>query len=214
MEKIKAVIFDMDGVLIDSEPSNLRQLYDFYKEYGFVADASFLISLVGSSLEYTWRVSIEKMKKDWSQDEFYEHFDAYAKEHEVSYRDILNPGVKETLLWLRQHGYHTAIGSSSTLLNIQRMLKECELEGMFDLVFSGEMFHESKPNPEIYLTIAKKLQVEPENCMVIEDSTFGIEAGKRAGMKTIALKDTKFSIDQSFADDMILKITDIQQLLT
>ena len=213
MEKIKAVIFDMDGVLIDSEPSNLRQLYDFYKEYGFVADAAFLISLVGSSLEYTWRVSIEKMNKDWSQDEFYEHFDAYAKEHMVSYRDILNSSVKETLVWLRAHGYHTAIGSSSTLMNIKRMLKECELEGLFDLVFSGEMFHESKPNPEIYLTIAKQLQVEPKHCMVIEDSTFGIEAGKRAGMRTIALQDTKFSIDQSQADEMISKIADMQKLL-
>ena len=213
MEKIKAVIFDMDGVLIDSEPSNLKQLYDFYKEYGFKADAAFLISLVGSSLEYTWRVSVEKMKKDWSQEEFYQHFDAYAKEHMVSYRDILNPGVKETLLWLRQQGYHTAIGSSATLMNIKRMLNECELEGLFDLVFSGEMFHESKPNPEIYLTIANQLQVEANYCMVIEDSTFGIEAGKRAGMKTIALKDTKFSIDQSEADDMIENITDIQNLL-
>lgn len=203
----------MDGVLIDSEPSNLKQLYDFYKEYGFKADAAFLISLVGSSLEYTWRVSVEKMKKDWSQEEFYQHFDAYAKEHMVSYRDILNPGVKETLLWLRQQGYHTAIGSSATLMNIKRMLNECELEGLFDLVFSGEMFHESKPNPEIYLTIANQLQVEANYCMVIEDSTFGIEAGKRAGMKTIALKDTKFSIDQSEADDMIENITDIQNLL-
>lgn len=213
MEKIKAVIFDMDGVLIDSEPANLKQLYGFYKEYGFEADDAFLISLVGSSLEYTWRVSIEKMKKDWSQETFYKYFDTYAEAHVVSYHDILNPGVKETLIWLREHGYHTAIGSSSVLVNIQRMIKECELEGLFDIVFSGEMFHESKPNPEIYLTIAKQLGIKPEHCMVIEDSTFGIEAGKRAGMRTIALHDTKFSIDQSEADEMIEQIADIQTLL-
>lgn len=207
--EIKAVIFDMDGVLIDSEPSNLKQLSDFYELHGVIAEPSFLISLVGSSIEYTGVESIHLLQKDWSIEEFYERFDGYANQHPVSYRDILNPGVKETLLWLKQHGYRIAIGSSSTLSNIQRMLEECELQDVFDIVFSGEMFAKSKPNPEIYLSIAQHLKLAPCQCMVIEDSSFGIEAGKKAGMMTIALTDHCFGIDQSKADDHIECIQDI-----
>lgn len=213
MKQIKAVLFDMDGVLIDSEPYNLKQLYDFYETYGVTASDEFMISLVGSSIEYTARESIRLLSKDWTNDELYERFDAYALKHPVEFTDILNPGVKETLLWLKDHGYLIAIGSSSQMKNIQRMMKECELEGLFDVVLSGEMFRESKPNPEIYLTIAQQLHVEAADCMVIEDSSYGIEAGKRAGMLTIALQDTRFGIDQSKADGKITCINDIQQML-
>lgn len=214
MKHIKAVLFDMDGVLIDSEPYNLKQLYDFYETCGVTANDAFMISLVGSSIEYTAKESIQLLSKDWTNEEFYEHFDAYALAHPVTFRDILNPGVKETLLWLKDHGYLIAIGSSSQMKNIQRMITECELEGLFDVVLSGEMFQESKPNPEIYLTIAQQLHVDAAECMVIEDSSFGIEAGKRAGMVTIALQDTRFGIDQSKADGRISKIEDISRMLS
>lgn len=214
MKQIKAVLFDMDGVLIDSEPYNLKQLFDFYETYGVTASDEFMISLVGSSIEYTAKESIRLLSKDWTNEELYERFDAYALNHPVVFTDILNPGVKETLLWLKDHGYLIAIGSSSQMKNIQRMIKECELEGLFDVVLSGEMFQESKPNPEIYLTIAQQLHVDAAECMVIEDSSYGIEAGKRAGMLTIALQDTRFGIDQSKADGTITCINDIQQLLS
>lgn len=214
MKQIKAVLFDMDGVLIDSEPYNLKQLFDFYETYGVTASDEFMISLVGSSIEYTAKESIRLLSKDWTNEELYERFDAYALNHPVVFTDILNPGVKETLLWLKDHGYLIAIGSSSQMKNIQRMIKECELEGLFDVVLSGEMFQESKPNPEIYLTIAQQLHVDAAECMVIEDSSYGIEAGKRAGMLTIALQDTRFGINQSKADGTITCINDIQQLLS
>lgn len=214
MKRIKAVLFDMDGVLIDSEPYNLKQLYDFYETYGVTASDEFMISLVGSSIEYTAKESLRLLSKDWTSDELYERFDAYALNHPVEYKDILNPGVKETLHWLKEHGYLIAIGSSSQMKNIQRMMRECELEGLFDVVLSGEMFQESKPNPEIYVTIAQQLHVDAADCMVIEDSSYGIEAGKRAGMATIALQDTRFGIDQSMADGRISKIEDIQQMLS
>lgn len=213
MDEINAILFDMDGVLINSEPANLKQLNGFYQSYGTTVSEAFLISLVGSSLEYTWEVSIKEMNVQWDMDEFYQRFDVYAKQHPVMFHEILNEGVKETLIYLKERGYQTAIGSSSTMKNIQRMITECELTGLFDVVVSGEMFEESKPNPEIYLHIAQHLHRKPENCIVIEDSTFGIEAGKRANMFVIALQDTMFGIDQSKANMSISKISDLMKYL-
>ena len=211
--EIKAVLFDMDGVLIDSEPANLKQFYEFYKTQGVEASKEFLISLVGSSIEYTGVESVRLLNNGWSVKEFYEHFDEYAKQYPISFPEILNEGVKETLLWLKEHGYQTAIGSSSQMSIIERMLKECELESYFDVVFSGEMFKESKPNPEIYESIAKTLGVEKKHCIVIEDSGFGIEAGKRANMVTIALRDDRFGIDQSGADEFIEDMKEIPAIV-
>lgn len=210
---MRAVVFDMDGVLVDSEPANMEQLVGFFAEHGVLASEGFLHSLVGSSIEYTAMESTKLMKKDWSIEEFNHHLDEYALRHPVLYQAILHPGVKETLLWLHEHGYRTAIASSAPYENIKRMIQECELDGLFDVVLSGEMFEESKPNPEIYLTAAEKLGLSPEECVAVEDSHFGIEAAKRAGMYTIAYEDDRFGVDQSKANHKIKKLKELIALL-
>ena len=164
---IKAVIFDMDGVLVDSEPKNLEQLRGFYKSYGTEVDDAFMHSLVGSSYTYTYTESMRVMHMDWPMEKFKEKLDDYCKLHAFGYDEVLNPGVKETLIWLREHGYKTAVASSSAMHQIQTMENVCDLVGCFDELLSGEMFHESKPNPEIYLTAAKKLKVKPEECIAV-----------------------------------------------
>ncbi len=93
------------------------------------------------------------------------------------------------------------------------MLKENELECYFNIIVSGEDFKESKPNPEIYHDTRAKLQLAPEECLIVEDSSYGIQAGKAAGMEVVAIKDTQFSFDQSAADYFIDKTTDLINLL-
>lgn len=210
---MKAVVFDMDGVIVDSEPANLKQLADFMKTYGVVPDDAFLHSLVGSSISYTAIQCTKVMKQTWSEQEFNTQLDAYALAHPVVYKSIIREGIKETLLQLHKNGFRTAIASSAPLMNIQRMLQECDLVEAFDIVLSGEMFAESKPNPEIYLKAAEKLGCLPEECIAVEDSHFGIEAGLRAGMRTIAFEDQRFGTDQSKANEKINNIKELLDLL-
>jgi len=80
---------------------------------------------------------------------------------------------------------------------IEIVLSQCVLENYFEVILSGEMFDQSKPNPDIYLTAAKKLGFNPEECLVVEDSIYGITAAKLAGMYTVALEESRFGIDQS-----------------
>lgn len=208
---IKAVVFDMDGVLVNSEPKYLEQLKGLFKSYGAEVDDAYLHALVGSSYEYTYRKCIEAMQVDWSIDKFTEILDAYCEEHPFGYDEVLNPGVKDILSWLKKEGYKTAIASSSWLYQIEEMVNVCGLQNYFDVLLSGEMFEESKPNPEIYLTAAKKLGVDPSECVAVEDSPFGIEAGNRAGMKVLAYADEQFGIDQSKAYAKIHSMDEIKK---
>lgn len=209
----KAVIFDMDGVLVDSEPKNLDQLKGFYKSYGTEVGDDFMHSLVGSSYTYTYKESMRVMKLDWPIEKFKEKFDAYCKIHSYDYDSVLNPGVKEILIWLKEHGYKTAVASSSTMHQIKTMENVCNLVGCFEQLLSGEMFSESKPNPEIYLTAAEKLQVKPEECIAIEDSKYGIAAGNAAGMRVLAYVDDRYGVDQSKAYAKIYKMQEIKKYL-
>lgn len=207
---MQAVIFDMDGVLVDSEPANMQQLADFMTTYGITPSQSFLNSLVGTSYDYTCQACVEYMHNQMDLDTFKQKLDCYIQEHPYKYVDFLNEEAMDILNWLRQNGYKTAIASSSLSSQIKKMLSECHLETLFDNILSGEMFTESKPNPEIYLTAARNLNVCCEDCLVIEDSYYGIEAGKRAGMKVLAFEDFRYGIDQRKADAKITHLNEIK----
>ena len=114
-------------------------------------------------------------------------------------QDVTYPYIRYILKKLKPD-YKLAIASSSSKELISKCLKECSIDSYFDLVVTGRDFKESKPNPEIYLYTAKQLGVSSDECVVLEDSTIGITAAKRAGMYTLAHRDLRFNIDQTLAD--------------
>ncbi|MBU3181782.1 HAD family hydrolase [Clostridium psychrophilum] len=210
----KAVIFDMDGVLIDSEPHQLKLHEDYLKSKGIYLKPERLNLIVGGNPKLRWD-SIKdafqgKMKRE-------EYEDDYAKYHnkdiEINYKDILNPGVVDILKWLKNESYKVALASSSGMNKIQMVLKQCGIEEYFEAVLSGEMFNNSKPDPEIYLTMVKKLKLEPKDCLVIEDSVYGITASKAAGIYTVALEENRFGFDQSIADEKITNLLELKKIL-
>lgn len=207
----------MDGVIIDSEPIYQKAIADFLKRRNIAVSPEELLSLVGiSSQKYAsllekWRRR-SGVKKEASS--LYTLFGEEFEEEQLPFEDILFPNAKYVIRALKHRGIKVAIASSSPEQDIRDMMRETQLEAYVDYVISGETLKESKPNPEIYIRMANMLQLSPEECIVIEDSPYGIQAGKRAGMTVIARREDRFGdrFDQSEADffvDDLVQILDI-----
>lgn len=117
------------------------------------------------------------------------------------------------IAYLKENGYRLAVASATKLPLVIRVLTENGIVDCFDQVVSGNMFERGKPDPEIYFYTAEKLGVKPEECLVIEDSTIGITAASRAGMKIAAVIDDRFGFDRSLADFEIENLGEVLECL-
>ncbi len=212
---LKAVLFDMDGVLIDSEIVYLNRIYSkISPKYKFLSKED-LYPIVGMDDKRT-RIFLHNITCEPLDNEAFDiYMQDILKDIQIAeYKDVLNPGVLVTLEFLKKGNFKVALASSSKMRIIKEVLKQCEIESFFDYVISGEKFKESKPNPEIYLTAIREIGCTPDECIVIEDSSYGIEAGSLAGAYVIAKKDERFHFEQSKADYQIETIDEIIDLLT
>ena len=196
---VKTVIFDMDGVLVDSEPFFRNKVFEFYKRQGIYVPLKEISQLAGSSHQFTFSKMVEWYGKEITLQQMESLYHSETKDILYSYADMLNPYIRYILRKLKPN-YKLAVASSSSLQLISKCLKECSIDSYFDLVVTGRSFKESKPHPEIYLYTAKQLNSSPDECVVLEDSTIGITAAKSAGMYTLAHRDLRFDFDQSTAD--------------
>lgn len=206
---IKAVLFDRDGVLIDSEAFYQNKNKKFLKRYGVDLTDEQSNETIGMTSLGT-AMAFYKLVSGVDFDTFRELFVAYYDaDPNMPYPELLFDDVIDTLEFLRSKGIKTAICSSACLEGIEDMIRECHLENYFDVIISGTQLKESKPNPEIYLLAAQKLGVTPDECIVIEDSETGILAGKNANMHVIAVKDTRYGLNQEKADEFIDHLYDV-----
>lgn len=218
---IQAVIFDMDGVIIDSEPLYLGWFRKFLEKNNILVNDREFNQLAGCSAKMEeqllgeWWNRAKKQQKTSKQ--VYDLFDVfykkYIKDNPYSYLDIKDKDIDNVMSTLKRKGYQIAIASSSAMEVIKYVIHEIDIEKYIDIIVSGEMFRESKPNPEIYNFTLKKLQRKPEECIAIEDSTYGIQAAKGAGITTFAKKDNRFHYEQSMADEVIDDLSQIISLL-
>ena len=197
---MKAVFFDMDGVLIDSEMFYMKGTYDWISKKEFNGELEDTFRLIGTNMEGTYNLLYEMLNKKYTISEIEEENRKYFLEHPIDYKAILNPFVKEILIFLKEHKIKIAVCSSSPKKTIEKALKECEILEYFDFIVSSDEVKKSKPNPDVYLKACEFLKVSKEDVFVIEDSTMGIEAGKNANIKVIAIKDKFFGQNQTKAD--------------
>ena len=211
----KAVIFDMDGVLVDSESHQQKVIKDFFNnETNYDVNKLKLNKFIGSSGELeVWKLVFEEY--DTSDDEFKrisENLYKYMDEHRPEYKEILNDNANEIIKWLKEHGFKLGIASSSYKEEINRMLTETGLTNYFDYVLSGKCFKQSKPCPDIYNAMVDMLGVEKEKCLVIEDSYYGIQAAINANIDVAVLKDNKLGVNQSNGRIFINNLIEIKDL--
>ena len=209
------VFFDLDGVLVSSEIVKHEVIRDFIKINHYPIDHQRFFLFIGAHKSMDiWKDIFAGADPTIDKVKFRNDLRSYrkAKLDGFDYGPYRMEHIVEVLDYLKAHGIKIACASSSSLKYVHTLLKQCAIEQYFDLIVSCDDFKRSKPAPDIYLYCASKLNVEPKDCFVIEDSTYGIAAGKAAGMTVIAKRDHYFSLDQSSADYLIedmLEIIDI-----
>ena len=203
-KKISAVIFDMDGVIVDSEFVYMDYLLEFARKKNPEVTMDQLNPMVGLSRKDSWTVMKNAVDNGQTWEELRDEFAVLDIYSQVDYKKIFRPEAYTTAMELKKRGYKVALASSTGPKLIARIMEETGMRPVFDLIVSGGQFKQSKPNPEIYHYTAKTLGIPEKECFVVEDSTVGIQAGKAAGMTVAALEDDRFGFDQSQADIQIV----------
>ncbi len=197
----KFVLFDMDGVLLDSELAVFQSLAKTLKTKGIELPEGDFKKYIGKSSMTIAKEIITQYRMPQSPAEL-------LKDHEALrgsfYSDFpeLKPmdGVYECLNKLKLKGIHMAVVSSTESHGVLSALNRFDLLKYFNIVLCGDHVKKTKPSPEGYLLAAKMLCAQPEECVIVEDSPLGIEAGKNAGMLVMALKSSVIVQDTSAAD--------------
>lgn len=201
---LKAVIFDMDGVLVDTETLHYKINKELLEKYGCKLDMEYYKQFIGSTNTYMW----EKITKDYTLKKKPEDMlkEAACMKAEYIKKEGFPkiPGVNEMLCRLKKNGYKLAIASSSSPEYILEAMESIGVRDFFDAVVSGETVENPKPAPDIFLEAAKKLFVLPSMCIVIEDSTNGVSAALAANMPVIGFSGNSFIAQNLTGAEFIL----------
>ena len=189
---LEAIIFDMDGVLVDSEYTYFQSKSQILSEAGHEVEDSYHFQFMGTTSDYMW----EKMKQEFSLPlsvaEYIQQMTALRQA--MIKRDGIRviPHVQEFVKGLSQAGLKLAVASSSSLAEIKVNLAEIGLSEYFSEVVSTEEVEHSKPAPDVYLAAAERIGIMPENCLGIEDTKNGTGAVRNAGMVCVGFANPAF----------------------
>lgn len=188
-ESMNAVIFDMDGVIFDSERAVFAGWQKLAHKYGFQKLEIPYRKCIGVNAAASRQIFLDFYGEDFP-------YDAYCKEQSQNYharydngRLPMKKGVRELLTALKEHGYKTAIASSTRTAVVTHQIEAAGLLEFFDCIVGGDMVERSKPAPDIFQKAAKLLHAPAAGIYVIEDSYNGIRAAKAAGMLPVMVPD-------------------------
>jgi HAD superfamily hydrolase (TIGR01509 family) len=195
-----ALIFDLDGVLADSEPWWNQIDAKLLAEHGVNYRGEYHRNVLGVS----YRLAVEFYKNTFqvsaSVDELMRRRGEIATDFFANRVDLF-PSAKMTLEQLRDMKLPLAIATSSVSASARPLLDRTGIRSLFTVVVTGDEVHQGKPHPDIYVRAAKKLGISPEACLVIEDSLAGMAAGKAANMRVAAIPDRRFVDPRDYEKD-------------
>lgn len=184
---LKGVIFDMDGVLVDNAAIHIEALEVFMGRLGVDGWQQKIIDCFGMGSDEIWPLLLPQHILRQKP------LNAWTAEKEAIYREIYGTRIKEVegltalLKSLNDNGIRCAVGSSACAENVDFVLDRCRIRPYFATTVCGDDVTRCKPDPEIYLTAARKLRLDPSECLVFEDAKAGIKAANNARMKVVAL---------------------------
>jgi len=183
------VIFDMDGVLVDSGPAHAASWRTVARQHGIeISDEQFRRTF--------GRPSRDIIRIIWGPDVTDEEIRTYDQQKEAAYRDLIRgnvplaPAARDTLAALRDAGYLLAVATSGPQANVELVLRETGLTPLLNTVVTGFDVRRGKPAPDCFLLAAERIDTPAKRCVVVEDAPVGIEAARAAGMRCIGLRGT------------------------
>ncbi|MBD2752264.1 HAD family hydrolase [Spirosoma validum] len=185
-----AALFDMDGVLVDNTDFHVNAWLQFAQKHNRPLTKEQYVENING------HVSADAMAYVFQRPISPGELIVLTEEKEAIYRELYRPhlapapGLLDFLNALKEEHVRLAVGTSAPESNVRFTLDGLSLRPYFDAIVDASMIHKGKPDPEIYLTAAKRVGIEPAHCVVFEDALAGIEAGLRAGMKVVALATT------------------------
>ncbi len=218
LSEYEAVIFDMDGVLIDSEPLWKIAMEDVFRSVG--------CSLTKQDFQKTVGLRLDEVIEYWYKHTGWENASPKEVEDAIVQRMVQllkengTPltGVIETLDYLKSTGLKIGLATSSYEILINTVLEALSIRHFFDFTHSAENEAFGKPHPAVYLSVAERLGVQPTQCLVIEDSLNGIISGKAARMKVVCIPEKshhpepKLSIADHQFEDMLLFLQEVRKI--
>lgn len=212
--KLKAVIFDLDGVIADSEPLSARVDDVVLEKYGIKMTPEEKHNAFGRRKSEILGDVFESRNKQVDMEELITQCRRVLLEMMAEELKPIKNSI-ELVKFLKDSGFEVAVATSSSSYKLENSLKKLGIEDMFEIKVSCDDVKRGKPDPEIFLKTAEKLKLEPEQCAVIEDSRFGVQSAKAAGMFTIGFRSPNSSgQDLSAADKVVDDLEEVKSSLT
>ncbi len=189
--KVLAVIFDMDGLVLDTEPIYKRAWQSAAGECGFMLDDDFYLTLIGQPNSAGEAALLNRFGCDFPLADFRARWSRLWRAHVETWGIPTKTGLTELLSFLGEHQVPVAVATSSDQEYASFSLRAAGLDSRFVQVVTGEQVANGKPAPDIYLEAARRLGVAPAGCVAIEDSDAGVLAASAAGMITLMVPDLK-----------------------
>lgn len=186
---MKAVIFDMDGIMFDTERLCMKAWDYANAKLGLEPAGNMVYKTLGLNVKAVNEILQKEYGEKFDLKVFREYCDEFTLDYLKKNKVPIKDGLYELLAYLSDNNYKTAVASSSNKSTIYRNLKSADIEKYFNAIVSGDMIEKSKPEPDIYLRAAELLRLSADECYAIEDSKNGIISASRAGCKVIMVPD-------------------------
>lgn len=189
---IKAIIFDMDGLMIDSERVTFECYQEILKGMNLTMDEEFYKTLLGKPLKGIYQRFYDVYGNDFPIEDVIKDVHALMAKRFETEGVPIKTGLKSLLEYLKENNYKTIVATSSNRDRVDTILSQAQITNYFDDSICGDEVTKGKPNPEVFLKSCQKLGVNVDEAIVLEDSEAGIQASYDAGIKVICIPDMKY----------------------